>query len=381
MNIKCKNLLVLSPHFFAFVRDQVVELAKYLNKTYVICPEPHFKNNLKDLKGLPDNIEVFFVKFLHLPLTYFRRRLDDNQFRSISRIIHRKNIEFDLIHAHFTWPLGYVGAKLKEEYKKPLVVTAHGGDIYDLPFKNNFWRSKVTSALNSADRIITVSKGNLKCIRKLGIEAPTEVIPNGYDSALFKPLDRAKCREMLNLPRDKKMVLTVGNLTKVKGQEYLILAVEEVVKRRKDVLCVIIGNGKLRGKLKSQIRELNLQHHIKLPGGKSHGEVPLWMNACDAFVLPSLNESFGVVQIEAMACGKPVIATYNGGSEEIITSEEYGYLVEPRNPREMAKRILATLDRRWNKDLILSYNHRFTWAGITKRISQLYNGTIADSAS
>lgn len=96
------------------------------------------------------------------------------------------------------------------------------------------------------------------------------------------------------------------------------------------------------------------------------------MNACDVFVLPSLRESFGVVQIEAMACGKPVVATRNGGSEEIITSEDYGLLCEPASPEELAEKISIALDKEWGSEKIRGYAERFRWKNIAKEIIKVY---------
>ncbi|MDI3541356.1 MAG: hypothetical protein PWQ62_270 [Candidatus Methanomethylophilaceae archaeon] len=79
------------------------------------------------------------------------------------------------------------------------------------------------------------------------------------------------------------------------------------------------------------------------------------MNACDLFVLPSLSESFGVVQIEALACGKPVVATRNGGSEEVIISDDYGLLVDPANPNELREKIIEAPDKDWDREKILVY--------------------------
>jgi glycosyltransferase involved in cell wall biosynthesis len=116
--------------------------------------------------------------------------------------------------------------------------------------------------------------------------------------------------------------------------------------------------------------------YVKFVDGISHDEIPIWMNACDLFVLPSLRESFGVVQIEAMACGKPVVATYNGGSEEIITSEDYGLLCEPANPDKLAEKILIALDKEWGCDKIGEYAEQFTWETITKEIVAIYKSII-----
>ncbi len=85
------------------------------------------------------------------------------------------------------------------------------------------------------------------------------------------------------------------------------------------------------------------------------------MNACNVFVLPSLSESFGIVQIEAMACGKPVVATYNGGSEEVVINKKLGILVEPKDVGGLATAILKALDTEWDKEYILNYAEQFTW--------------------
>jgi glycosyltransferase involved in cell wall biosynthesis len=97
------------------------------------------------------------------------------------------------------------------------------------------------------------------------------------------------------------------------------------------------------------------------------------MNACDVFVLPSLRESFGVVQIEAMGCGKPVVSTYNGGSEEIIASEEYGLLCEPGNSNQLAANILSALNTPWDAKRIKEYSTRFTWNAVSKEIMKAYS--------
>jgi len=91
------------------------------------------------------------------------------------------------------------------------------------------------------------------------------------------------------------------------------------------------------------------------------------------FVLSSLMESFGVVQIEAMACGKPIVATKNGGSEEIIVSEDYGLLCESGNSKMLAEKILIGLDKEWDAKKILNYARRFTWDNIVEEIMEIYN--------
>ncbi|RLG01108.1 glycosyltransferase family 4 protein, partial [Thermococci archaeon] len=143
-----------------------------------------------------------------------------------------------------------------------------------------------------------------------------------------------------------------------------------------DILCIIVGSGQLKRELEKLIKELNLQDHIKLVGAKPHEEIPLWMNACDVFVLSSLKESFGIVQIEAMACGKPIVATYNEGSEEIIKDKKVGILVEPTNYSELSYEIIRVLNQEWNSQYILDYTKKFDIKNTTKEIIQVYREVL-----
>ena len=97
------------------------------------------------------------------------------------------------------------------------------------------------------------------------------------------------------------------------------------------------------------------------------------MNACDIFVHPSLAESFGIVQIEAMACGKPVVATRNGGSESIITSDKYGLLCEPANPQDLSEKIIEGLSKRWDNNAIYSYaSSNYRWDLVAQKTKNVY---------
>jgi len=101
-----------------------------------------------------------------------------------------------------------------------------------------------------------------------------------------------------------------------------------------------------------------------------------WMNVANIFVLPSLSESFGVLQIEAMACGVPVVATRNGESEEIITSEDYGLLYEPGNPDDLAEKILIALEKEWDREKIRKYAEQFTGNNIAKKVVEVYENIL-----
>jgi len=382
------NLFVIAPEYYSFVKDQTEAISRYFQNVQVFVRYNPLAeiSAILPIKGLdafrldwrvsrmdlPVNVHITPTPLYYLPIDYNYKLLGDAHYRKVCGCISRSGLKDGIIHAHHTWSSGYAGARLKEEYGVPFVVTGHGYDVYSLPFKDNEWREKIEYVLNTADHIITVSQSNLAYIQKLDVSTPVTVIPNGFRSDLFYPRDSSECRRVLNLPQDKKIILTVGNLEPVKGQKYLVEAVQRIVRERKDVLCVIVGAGKLRTALERQIRSLGLGDYVVLAGGKPHNEIPLWMNACDLFALTSLRESFGVVQIEAMACGKPVVATRNGGSEEVVPSNEYGLLVEPADPKDLAEKILVALDREWDQRAILAYVERYTWEGIAKEIMEVY---------
>jgi glycosyltransferase involved in cell wall biosynthesis len=250
-------------------------------------------------------------------------------------------------------------------------------DIYDLPFKNPFYTENITRILNSADRIITVSRNNLLSIRRLGIKKPVSVILNGYNASVFFPRDQKKCREELGLPQNKKILVNVAKLYDVvKGHEILIRAMQEVTKKRDDIVCYIVGDGELRTSLENLITELHLEHSVKIVGAKPHHEIPAWINAGDVFVLPSLNEGNPTVMFECLGCGKPFIGTRVGGIPETISSDTYGLLSEPGNVQELADTILASLSREWDHEAILDYAHQFTWEILTREILGIYKEVV-----
>ena len=372
----------------SFVKDQVDALSKYFKKVTVIALTPYVPKFLSMFSFMNprwirdafaddykyDDVEVHFAKHFTLPFNSSREKRGDTAFKVVTKIIQEEEIEFDLIHAHFTYPSGYVGARLKERYGKPLIITGHGYDVYDLPFRNAEWNKKIKSILNMADHIITPSKSNYDKLMQLDIsDDKVSVIYNGYNSNLFEDVSTNKAKEKLNLPEDKKIILSVGNLELVKGHKYLIEAMKEVIKREENITCLIVGSGSQKKNVNSLIDRLSLSKYIKLIGEKPHNEVPLWMNACDVFVLPSLNESFGIVQVEAMACGKPVVATFNGGSEEVIVNEKLGILVEPKDANELANAILKALGKEWDRDYISNYAKQYSWDKIIKNIIGIYN--------
>ena len=385
--MKFRNLLIISNNFpdrdgtFVggnFVKEQVKYLKEYFENIYVVSPvavgmellrKTHHKNYTFD------NVHVYFPKYLNCPL-FFKYGRDIWIYfeeKAIRKLIEDEGLRFDLIHAHFTWRAGAVAVRLKEKYNVPVVITEHASRTFVKAIENK--EPQFVRSWKLCDSIIRVRKGDISLFKSVGVPLDkVHYIPNAYNDDAFLELDSKSCRKQLGLPLDSKIILNVGNLYgEVKGHKYLIEAMNKIIEQRKDVLCFIVGGGKLENRLKTQISSAGLGDYVKLVGSKPYAEIPLWMNACDVFVLPSLRESFGVVQIEAMGCGKPVVATYNGGSEEIVTSEDYGLLCEPGNSNQLAANILSALDTFWDTKKIKDYSIRFTWNSVSKEIMKTYS--------
>jgi glycosyltransferase involved in cell wall biosynthesis len=269
---------------------------------------------------------------------------------------------------------------LKESNGWPYVVTTHGYDIYDLPFRNEQYRGKITNVLNEASAIVSVSNEIQKLmIEQLHTSNEIVVIPNGYDPLSFHEMSRQKCREQLKLPQDKKIILTVGYLAPEKGQRILIESSRKVLESRKDVLFVLVGDGTDRKLLEDKIQEYKLKERFILAGKKKHSEIPVWMNAADILCIPSLSEGVPTVLFEALGCGIPVVATSVGGIPEIIQNDNHGVLLPPDDKVALTNALANALQKNWNRPEIIEYSKNFTWEGISNSILNLYKKILTVS--
>ena len=390
---KNRDLLVITQNYSSFVKDPIDLISKNFNHVFELVRhnpfaeisnyipinylKPFRKKSLIDVTDKPENVTVIPTPVLYAPTDRWYKKLGDQHFKVVNRIISKNKIDFDLIHSHFTWTSGHVGVKLKEKYGAPLIITSHGFDVYNLPFLDDEWRKKIKYVLNYADLLITVSGSNVQYLKKLKVQTPVKVIPNGFKRDFFYPMNREKTNEILHLLGNKKIIFTAGHLIPVKGHKFLVEAMNEIIKQRKDILCLIAGSGSQKSDLRRQIKKLSLQDYVKLVGEKPHSKIPIWINACDIFVLPSLNEGNPTVMFEALGCGKPFIGTKVGGIPEIINSDEYGFLVKPGDFEDLAEKILIALDKEWNYEKIVKYSEQFTWSNIVKELLEVYQRFIA----
>jgi len=392
--LKDKNILYIVHKYNSFQKDPIEEAAKYFNKVYVLVRYKPISSIIKylpmkwlkvfdesiviDLRGLPQNVEVIKTPVWYLPFGFLNRWLGDLHFRSVARVISKQEIKFDIIHSHFIWSSGYVGMKLKEKYNVPLVVTGHGFDVYRLPFKDDYWREKIQEIINSADKILTVSEFNKKHLLKLHIpDRKISIVHNGYSTENFSPQSRDNARKDLGIDTGRKICVSVGNLEKVKGFDILIKAIGELTENGFDIECYIIGDGSQGNKLRELISKLRLEDRVFLVGFKPHDQVGKWINSADLFVISSRIESASVVLLEALACGKPVVAT-EVGIVPLVLKTDCGIIVKAKTPHELGISIKDALGREWDSAKITKCASTFSWENSVRQIIDIYKILLND---
>lgn len=237
-----------------------------------------------------------------------------------------------VLHLNFGNAVGYKAALLASRfsYAKRQIATIHLAGSYPQPesIKQKLAKKTLKYFYQNIDRIITVSEANRKQLTKY-YELPDhkiQVIHNGISSEKFIINESIeKSRVLLNFPIEKKLIAVVGRLHQQKGHVYLIKAAKEIIKVIPDCHFVFVGDGELRESLQKLITDIALTNYFTFSGFQI--EIPRILNAIDLFILPSLDEGLPLVLLEAMAAGKPVIATDVGGVAELVQNNRTGVLI------------------------------------------------------
>lgn len=393
---KNKTILYIVHNYTTFQKDPIEYASKYFKKVYVLVrykpisrivkwiPIAWFQkyddSNCINLDNLPKNVEVIRTPVWYLPYGFLNKLLGQLHYASVKRAIKKHKIRFDIVHSHFIWSSGYVGMRLKREYKTPFIVTGHGYDAYDLPYRNDDWKSRILEILDNADLVLTLSKYMKDIVAKLGVNSSKiRVLNNGYRKELFYLIPErrlADTKKELKLPNDKRLCLSVGNLEKIKGHKYLIEAFGNLGDEYRDLICIIIGAGSQKQILQNQISDLGLEERVHLFGFKKHSNIVKWMNCADVFVIPSINEGASVVAIESLACGTPVVGTKVGIIPDLIDNKSTGFLVDIKNPKDMSEKISMSISKDWDRVKISKRVEEYTWEGATNMLMEYYSTII-----
>ncbi len=303
-------------------------------------------------------IERALSKFVDVEVLHVRSPF------KISKSIQRP----DIVHLH-VYKAGFPALILKRLYRIPYVATEHY-KLFDggWSIAKRFFAKIV---LENSDMLVLPSEAMVKEIEKCGIKNRFKIVPNTVNTELFKPKIGEEGR-----------ILFVGGLEDIKGLEYLFHAIRILAEKRRDFVLDVVGDGD-RKRYEGLARELGIKEFIRFHGLKSKREVAEFMRRCSFFVLPSLWESQGCVLIEAMASGKPVIATMSGGPKEIV-KDFCGILVPPRNVKALADAMDRLLDEYDEFDWRAIANYaksNFGYDSVGRRLLRIYEMILHESGS
>jgi glycosyltransferase involved in cell wall biosynthesis len=247
-----------------------------------------------------------------------------------------------------------------------IVVTLHGSDIFQAA-QGRLGAMLTRRVLQGCDRIIAVSQALAEAVGQIGISPdPITVIPDGVDLSQFSPAQNNR----------EPLLLYIGSLIKRKGVEYLIEALALIAQKQPSLRLLIVGDGPERPTLERLVSNRCLTERVTFAGQQPPNEVRLWLQQAKLFVLPSVEEGLGVVLLEALACGVPIVASRVGGIPEAVTLD-VGLLVPPADPTLLGEAIIQLLsdEQRWQT---LSQNARkraeefYDWRQIAAKLINIY---------
>jgi D-inositol-3-phosphate glycosyltransferase len=295
---------------------------------------------------------------------------------------YRKNhgLRYDLIFSHY-WLSGWAGKYLQQWWRVPHVVMFHtlgavknaigiGEDASELRIVTE------REAVSDCQRVIVATGREKNEIIKLYGALPDKVgiVPCGVNMELFQPVDRATARRKLGLT-DDNILLFVGRIDPLKGVDQLIKAVP-YLENYNSLRLVIIGGDEYSqsevDKLRKLTGELGIENRLTFQGIVKQEQLPYFYSAADVCVVPSYYESFGLVALESLACGTPVVATDVGDLKNIIRQGETGYVVDENTPQKLANSINSVLVRQ-RRDIDTAFSVRasingYSWANIADRV-------------
>jgi len=266
----------------------------------------------------------------------------------------------DVVLGAWAYPDGFAAVVLAELLGVPAVVKLHGSDINVLGERASL-RPQISWTLSHASRIVAVSSPLKQRAIELGAEPErVDLVPNGVDRGAFRPRDRGEARRSLGLPEQKRLVLYLGHLTEAKGAFDLVRAFAARREQLADVELCLVGDG--AGSEECRALASSLGVSARFPGAQPFDTMPTWLAACDVLALPSWNEGVPNVVLEALACGRPVVATRVGGIPELVTNAN-GALVAPRDVPALGDALLKVLNEAYDPEAISKGLERPDWVG------------------
>ncbi|MAF50502.1 MAG: hypothetical protein CMH64_00250 [Nanoarchaeota archaeon] len=327
--------------------------------------------------GILPNLKKYFSAKIGLPFLVFFG------FMNTIKMIKKKDIK--LVHAHWILPQGLIATIMKKLYGIPFLVTVHGGDIF--PFrKKPLFRKLIKYVLKNCDYCTVNSSATKEAILEICNVKRIEVIPMGVDLKSFSSSkkDDALKKEM---GIEKDFLLTVGRLASYKGIKYLITALVKIKEDFPKIKLIIVGDGPEKEYLEKLTRQLNLEENIIFTGKIPNENLPRYYASADIFIGPSIiaedgwTEGMGIVFLESISSGTPVIGSDVGGISDIIKDNETGLLVEQKNSEQIANAVGKILkDKKIGEKMVKKgkkyVEENYSWDVVAERFEKIYGELI-----
>ena len=324
-----------------------------------------------DARYSPPDVKANYYDYSALPLV---SRPFNGQMAARALLPHVRSFAPDLIFSIFLYPDAYAALQIGKALSVPVVAMSIGSDINNIG--DRISASHTRTVLREADFLVTVSDDLRRKAVSMGAAAEkTRAIVNGCDLSVFHTGDRIEARRKLQLDPHSAAVVYIGRMDVRKGLRELIDAGASLHPQRPNLQIYLVGEGPDRPLLEAAIQAHNAGAYIHALPGCAPDEVPLWMAAADLVALPSYMEGCPNVVLEALACGRPVVATNVGGIPEIM-SDACGRLVPPREPAALAQALASVLDTAWDAGAISAHWSR-SWSAVAAELLTVFESVAA----
>ena len=355
----------------------IAELSNALSKLGVnitiIAPKTHQECNISGMEW-NGKLQVKRVKLVRI-----------FPFIPLANALLKFGRNADVVHAHFLYPSGLAGFLHKGLFPKPCVITMHGMDIqveksvgYGMRLDPRL-DLMIKFVLKTADALIAPSKlVAVEAIKAGAIPSRIHIIPNGVNIHKFNSsVNGDIVRKKLGIKPEEHVVLTMSRFHPKKGYQFLVKAIPIVIKEHPETKFIFCGKGPEKEKIANMVKSLGISKNVVFAGFVDEDNKPMYYAMADVFVLPSLVESAGIVILEALASGKPVIASHTGNIPEIVRDGLSGILIRPEDPVQIAQAIIKYLENRPLRQIggTIGREHvveNYSWEVIAKKTLALY---------
>lgn len=367
---------VIAPHAGGLKKEERIDSINVHRFQYFY---PSNFQSLAYFPGVPEKIKTIKGKIQVLPFML-------GMIKKMVEVV--KKYDIDIINAHWAIPSGFIATFTKKLHEKPVLITLYGAELFPvIKEKSRIMKWMISYALNSAEKVVGISDVTCNAGKELSNRRDIEILPDGIDTETFNPKTNGdEIRKRYEL-ENYYLIFSCGRMVERKGFRYLIEAMPYILKEFSKTKFIVGGDGPERKNLENLAGNLGIKDNVIFPGFIPDENFPKYMKACHVFVLPSIvgskgdTEGSATILLEAMACGTPVVGTKVGGIPYGIKDRLGGFLVEQKNPKQLAEKIVILLENQnLRKEMgevgRIYVEENFSWEKIAKKYVERFEDMV-----